>query len=1515
MTGKAHCMIVALGASAGGLEAYQHFFDAMPDDSGMAFVLIQHLSPSHQSSLTTLLSKHTKMPVVEVEEKMRIEPNHVHIIPPNRYLTLAGGVFHLQEPPDDLRVYLPIDLFFRSLAEDCEERAVAVVLSGTGSDGTNGVREIKARGGLTFAQRPETAGYDGMPASAIDSGFIDQVLTLEEMADALATRAQHPRLLGDNSASTLEGSVSENLQPILSLLRVRARQDFRAYKPGMLIRRIGRRMNLHGITDVAQYVKLLRDNPDELQQLGQDLLIGVTSFFREPDSFHALDQQVISKLVERKAPDEELKIWVPGCATGEEAYSIAILVAEAMRAQNKAINVRIFATDVDQPALEIAREGVYPTNVAADVSDERLSRYFIKSKNHYRVHKFIRETITFAVQNLITDPPFSKLDLLSCRNLLIYLEPSTQKKLISMFHFALNAGGYLFLGRSETLGELSKLFEPVSEKCRLFRQKPGALRVHPALPIPADEARSDTLSMLRTKADARAHPDVGDIARERLLESYAPASILIDRRYKVLYFHGDTSPYLKLPPGEPSYDLMSLAQRELASSIRAAVRQALSNDKPVAISGVQLHRQDTAQSVTVTAMTVQHARLDEKLVLVSFESTDSAPAQNPIVQAADMDDSVAARLELELQATKEDLQGSIEELETSNEEVMSMNEELQATNEELETSKEEMQALNEELTTVNSELQQKVEELQASSDEMQDLLFNTHIATLFLDTGLHIKRFTPDVKKLFNLIDTDVDRPIMDIAGRFTGGSTLIEDARTVLQNLTSTQTEVRSEEGRWYLRRVLPYRTHDDQIRGVVITFVDVSELLQAQMQEREARARAENIVAVAHEGLVVLDSDHRVVAANPAFYETFQVDPEDTENRSLFELGNGQWDIPQLHELLEEVLPENTAFQDYEVEHDFPAIGRKTMLLNARHLQDKDGSRDQHIVLAITDITERKQAYTSALVASEHRFRALYDDNPTMYFTVDKEGEVLSVNRFGAGKLGYEVDELIGESFFKLHREDVNQARTRVAECFEKPGEVYEWDTRIECKNATLMWVRENARAVQQNDAEPTVLVVCEDITETRKLMRQVTYHATHDSLTSLENRREFELRLARVLETVLEEKTDNVLCYMDLDRFKAINDTCGHLAGDELLRQIGEVLRSNVRTRDTVARLGGDEFGVLMEHCNLVQGERVARDCRRAVENFRFRWEDKTFAIGVSVGVLAITPQFRYVADVLEAADSACYAAKLHGRNHVSVYNDGDAEMARRHSDMEWLTQISDALKRGGLQLSYQPIVSLTDASGGAVHYELLVRFQDDQGEETSAAQFLPTAERYDLAVKLDRWVTETALDWLEAHPAQLKSLSWCSINLSGQTLGDEDYLEFVKEKLSEGPVPPAKLCFEITETAAISNIASAIEFMRALKALGCLFALDDFGSGFSSFGYLKTLPVDFLKIDGSFVKDMDKEPVDYAMVKSLNEIGHVMGKKTIAEYVERESVLEKLREIGIDYAQGNAFGAPQPLDAML
>lgn len=828
--------VAGIGASAGGLDAFKKFLAAMPADSGIALVLVPHLDPAHESLMVELLARHTIMPVVEAKNDMPVEANHVYIIPPNKYMTIHGGVLRLTGPVERNTSQTSIDLFLRSLADDQQERSVCIILSGTGSHGTLGLKAVKEVGGMAMVQDPATAEYERMPQSAVATGLADYVLPPEQMPDALVKFVRHVYVNGGTHIDAApEGA--DHLTQVLALLQTRSKFDFRAYRKKMLTRRIERRMGLNQLDSIPEYLAFLRGQPEELKQLVKDLFISVTSFFRDAEAFQQLASQVIAPLVESKEADAVIRVWVPGCAIGEEPYSIAMLLLEQLAAAHKSCRVQIFATDVDEDALAVARKGLYPESIAADVSPERLAHFFAKVDEHsYQINNQVRETVTFAAQNLISDAPFTKLDLISCRNLLIYLEPDVQQKVVTLFHFALNEGGFLFLGSSETIGRQTDLFESLSKKWRMFRRIGPARLEQVAFPIVATTGVHGTA---RRPAQAAGVPptDFGGVTQRLLLEHFAPATVLINRKYEILYYFGPCVQYLELPTGQPTHDLSLMAREGLRTKLRSAVHRAIREGVSVVQSGVQVKRNGSHYPVRVSVWPLQAPKAAEGLLLITFED-EALSARPPSPQGPEGepgDESALRQLEHELKATREDLQSTIEELESSNEElkasneeVMSMNEELQSANEELETSKEELQSLNEELTTVNSQLHEKIQELETANNDMANLFNCTEIATVFLDRGFRIRRFTPATTHLFNLIATDVGRPIGDIVKKFTDDD-LLPDARQLLHDLTPREKEVRTEDGRWCARRIMPYRTLDNRIDGVAMTFVDITERKQA--------------------------------------------------------------------------------------------------------------------------------------------------------------------------------------------------------------------------------------------------------------------------------------------------------------------------------------------------------------------------------------------------------------------------------------------------------------------------------------------------------------------------------------------------------------------------------------------------------------------------------------------------------------------------------------------------------------
>jgi two-component system CheB/CheR fusion protein len=906
--------IVGIGASAGGLAAFEAFFSGMPADAdpGMAFVLVQHLAPDHKSILSDLIRRYTRMQVFEVEDGMVVQPNCAYIIPPNRDMALLNGALQLLEPASPRGRRLPIDFFFRSLAQDQRERAIGIVLSGTGSDGTLGVRAIKGEGGMVMAQNPASTEFDGMPRSAIATGLVDFELPPAEMPAQLIAYAGHAfgRLSHPDTVSA-PGTDSATKR-IFIVLRAHTGHDFSGYKPGAIHRRIERRMAVNQIDTLDGYVRYLQQTPVEAEALFRDLLIGVTSFFRDPEAFQVLEDQIIPTLFADKRADAVIRVWSAGCSTGEEAYSLAILLQERMEVLKQHYAVQVFATDIDSRAIATARAGLYPASIAADVSPERLARFFTAEPGGgaYRIHKGIRDLLVFSEHDVIKDPPFSKLDLISCRNLLIYLSAELQKKLIPLFHYALNPGGMLFLGTSEGVGEFAGLFATLDRKLKLYHRREdlhGTQRAALGRFLPPmttmDEARPRGTTLRQGSSGPTGHAvgkqSLRDLTEQALLQQVAPAGALVNDQGDILYLHGRTGMFLEPAPGEAGIsNILKMAREGLRRGLATALHKAaVTNEIVRALSlNVKTNGHFTTVNLTIRPLTTgPDARLEAPLYLVTLEEapppSSSIPAQAqhaaaPGSAGADTSTGLSAdgpaldadaRIEAlqqelrareeYLQSTNEELESSTEELKSSNEEMQSVNEELQSTNEELETSKEELQSVNEELATVNTELQTKVLDLSRANNDMNNLLAGTGIGTVFVDHQLRILRFTPGASAITNLILTDVGRPVAHIVSNLVGYRALVADTQAVLNTLLPKEVEVQTAEGKSYAMRIQPYRTLDNVIEGAVISFVDITELVRTRdaLQKANELLRLAVVVRDARDAITVQDLEGRTLAWNP--------------------------------------------------------------------------------------------------------------------------------------------------------------------------------------------------------------------------------------------------------------------------------------------------------------------------------------------------------------------------------------------------------------------------------------------------------------------------------------------------------------------------------------------------------------------------------------------------------------------------------------------------------------------------
>ena len=1030
--------IVGIGSSAGGLEALEQFFRNTPSNCSLAFVLVSHLSPNHVSMLSEILQRTTSMLVVEAQDQMQVCINTVYTIPPNYDMEIYEGKLQLTLPDLPHAHRLPIDKFFCSLARDQAKNAIGIILSGTGTDGTLGIREIVLAGGVSLVQEPSSARYDGMILSAINSGCANYISLVEKMSKLIITKFRSKKF---SHVEVIEGSINqaglvrtdlvnddllkagqtkiidsktslvhansfpnslkkqnqisdeENLQEnpiehllsaqdvtrILMQIRKVTGQDFSLYKKSTIGRRIERRMLQQKIQNPEIYLRYLKENSAEAYILFKELLINVTNFFRDTEAFNLLQKEILPRLYKDRADGCIFRVWVAGCATGEEAYSIAILLNELENKTRQTLNVQIYSTDLDEDAIAIARAGVYSANIVQEVSPERLRRYFTKEDTGYRIKKEIREKIVFAVHNVIKDPPFTRLDFLACRNLMIYLEPELQNRLIPVFHYALKQDGVLFLSPSESIGSHTELFTPINRKWKIYAATCNNSSTRMLINAPLSWVKGTHNKFLEepmTKSkgiDFKTY-NFGEITRKLLIQYFAPASVITNLKGNILFVHGETGKYLRPAPGEASLNVVEMAREGLEHKLSSAIHLANVQGTPTINQEMQVKTNGGFTTVGLSVRPLpkpengaESINDHENLLLISF-----LDIEKPITSLKNrrntqvIDTGRVEELEHELIISKENLKNNVidqqifnEELKSTNEELQSTNEELQSTNEELETSKEELQSVNEELITVNAELQAKIEQLAGMQNDMKNLHDNMNIGIIFLDQYMCIRRFTRDAAKVYRLLQSDLGRHLADIKSHLISDDqthnileeSLLNQAQNVLETLISFEREVTTNKNVCYLLRMQPYRTLDNVIQGVVLTFTDITQRVKAEVAIKNALRLSESIVDTIREPLLVLDANLKIVSANRAFCHYFQVTSQDTSGKKIYDLGNRQWNISGLRELLETILPRDQTFEGYIVEHDFPNIGHRKMMLNARRI---DGNLDEPslILLAMEEV-----------------------------------------------------------------------------------------------------------------------------------------------------------------------------------------------------------------------------------------------------------------------------------------------------------------------------------------------------------------------------------------------------------------------------------------------------------------------------------------------------------------------------------------------------------------------------------
>ncbi len=1492
--------LVGIGASAGGLEALSTLIAALPTDLGISYIVLQHLSPTHRSMMVQLLGRETAMAVLEAEHGAQPEPDTIYVVPASRNMILKDGCFVLIPGPREIMPRPSVNVFFTSLASEKIEDAIGVVLSGTGSDGAAGLRDIKAAGGYTFAQDPQSAKYAGMPQSAIDTGCVDWVLPPEGIAAEIAIIA---RSHGTVTVATKPPVAATALKKLLMKVKQQTRIDFSGYKEGTLWRRIERRMAANHVTGLSDYMTLVESKPEELEHLGKDILISVTAFFRDPESFGAL-HTLVRGMLQGKQPGDEIRIWVPGCATGEEAYTLAILIAETLGHNLAQYRIQIFATDIDLNALAVARKGSYAESALADLDPGLVVRYFQKIGNRLEVARHLRDMVVVARQDIIQDPPFLRLDLVSCRNLLIYLQNDWQAKVLATFHYGLNEGGILFLGKSEGIFQQEGLYEVVDKGARIYRRGVGVSRLTaPSFRLPDSADRNVTVKATVSDDERR----LLDAAVRR----YVPASVLITGGFEILQMHGDVSPYLTISPGKPNFNLQYLLRREMRADLQLLQHQA--GHKQESAIG-RRHSIKTVEGEVDVRLAVHPLErgVSSQLFLVCFEPLP--PIESVEVEGEGDTPNPGAtgrnvrELEDELMSTRERLQTVIEELETSNEEmqalneeVVAANEELQSSNEELEAANEELQATNEELTTVNEELQVRTGELADTLIDLENIQNGTGFPILVCNENLDLLRFNSPAAALFSLSSAS----LKDSLARLRlppGMQDFSPSIRQAIETNRVVEAPVFSSE-RHYLLHVAPYDTKLRGNHGAIVVMLDHTERLAA---EREVRKNREMLLAIMNNSTSIItlkDLSGRYEFVNHQFETFFDVDADKVigmtdakvmTRKMADDFRAKELDVARQRKPLE--------FEDHLV---FPSQGDRFLQSMRFPLLTEDG-----VVYSIctqsVDITEHKHAEDQLRLAAR-----VFDRAGEGIVVTDAKQVILTVNEAFTNVTGYSAEEVIGKTPGVLasgkHNEEFYlDMWTRLKSQGWWQGEV--WNRR---KNGEIYpeWLTVNS--VKDTEGRTVNYVgIFSDITIVKESQRRVEFLATHDELTSLPNRALFHDRVRQAIARSERTEATFAVLFIDLDNFKVVNDSMGHAAGDDLLMEIARRMRECVRGSDTVARFGGDEFAMLLEGASVADAELTARRIAEAMERPHLIGRQSLYP-SASIGICLYPNDGRDVETLLKNADSAMYQAKDGGKNTHHFFTDALKLAADERLKIE--SGLRDAVEKKQLLLLYQPQIDIV--SGRLIGVEALVRWQHPEEGLIPPLRFIPLAEKNGQIDLIGEWVASTACHQMASWVTQGYNVPRVSINVSAEQLRRTNMPALMRRLLSHYHLDATRVVLELTESALAENAERVQLMLRELKLLGIQLSIDDFGTGYSSLAYLRRFPLDELKIDKSFVTDIGQNLDDRAIAQTIVVMAQTLGFKVVAEGIETEEQLHVLRDIGCHVGQGYLFATPLTADELI
>ncbi|MDD2742632.1 MAG: EAL domain-containing protein [Rhodocyclaceae bacterium] len=1485
--------IVGIGASAGGLEALSQLFPNLPKNLGLTYVVVQHLSPTYRSMMAQLLSRETTMLVRDIEDGSKPEPNTVYITPPNRNVTMNGGCFRLVVPAKESLPKPSVNLFFASLAEEAAESCIGIILSGTGSDGAHGIHAIKAAGGFTFSQDPTTAKYNGMPQSAIDTGSVDWILPPENMGNEISLIVQnHGRI----PMATQAANAPATLKTLLARVRGRTKVDFSQYKEPTLWRRIERRMAANHVGTLPDYLALADEQPAELDKLCKDILISVTSFFRDTEAFAGLEK-VVGSIIASKQLGEDIRVWVAGCATGEEAYSLAILFAERLGSAFDQYRIQIFATDIDLEAMGRARRGVFAATSLAHMDRDRIRAHFTPHGDRYEINKNIRDVVIFARQDLVQDPPFLRLDLVTCRNVLIYFQSELQARLLAVFHYALNPGGYMFLGKSESVFQQEGLFETFDKEARLFKRSGMTARL-PLFRADVNYALPAGLNQRQEASKPPSNSGFEHILLEAAGRHFIPLTILINGKFEIRHIHGDASRLLNIAPGKPAFDLISLIRRELRTEIQVLLRQAqvkhtVAHGRPRHIKAL-----DPLRGVRISVHPLPDSGHDS-LFMVCIEWIQPVGSKGLESDGAGL---ISDReLEDELAATREHLQTLVEELETSNEEMQALNEEIQASNEEmqasneeLEASNEELQSTNEELATVNEELQIKTAETQELNIDLENIQNSVDYPLLVLDQNLALLRYNRAAIHLFKLGIPQVGRNIRNLALP-AGMPDLVGDVQKVIESQTAMDRQIVNANLRHYALHIAPLLREQNHVAGAILLFADNTNLYEV---ERRARENQERLLAVMNNSvsmMAVKDATGRYQFANPKFERCFGFTSGKIVGKTDFQVFP-----PNISDLFRDAELEAMRLRkDIEREETIRLGGTDRHFLVVRFpLFDDDGAITG-VCFQATDITERKHAEEQLRLAAR-----VFDRAAEGVVVTDINQRILTVNDAFSNVTGFSREEVVGQTP-RILNSGKHDAQFYL-DMWEKIDAQGWWQGEIwnRKKNGDLYleWLSINTVKDQENKVVNYVAMFS-DITLVRESQHRVEFLATHDDLTGLPNRTLFNDRLRLALARAGRSRESLAVIFLDLDNFKVVNDTLGHEAGDQLLKQAAARLLDCVRAEDTVARLGGDEFVLLLEANERNEAAISAERLLKALSTSYLLGEHECF-VSASIGISMFPEDATDPNGLMRNADAAMYRAKDQGKNAFQFYTAELADQANQRMSME--TGLRHAIDNNALALEYQPQVDLV--SNQVIGVEALVRWRHE-GVAVSPDVFIPIAEQSHLIIAIDEWVLAQACRQINAwNEAQLPELR-ISVNFSARHFRKPDMVSDIIRIITEHRVAPHRLCIEITE-GVLMDTERAQRMLEELVAFGVHISVDDFGTGFSSLSYLKRFPIHELKIDRSFIDGIANDSDDRAISSAIIALAANLDMKVVAEGVELSNQHAELSDLGCGHGQGYFYARPMP-----